>query len=197
MIVCLPVKNGWQLPQTSTRSSVRVEPTVHSVPQDPQWTVAWWYLGWMSGFTGALLDAVRAGSRCPAGGRRSSFRSGLGGRGVLDREDPDALLGPRRALEPDLAGLGREDGVVVAQAGPLAGQEGHDALPDDDRGGRDHLAVTGLDPEALADAVAAVLRGSAGLLVGHLVYSSFFVARGRLGFSVVGSAAASGAGSAQ
>ncbi len=40
MIVCLPVKNGWQLLQTSTRSSGRVEPTVHSVPQDPQWTLA-------------------------------------------------------------------------------------------------------------------------------------------------------------
>ena len=36
MIVCLPVKNGWQFPQTSTRSSGRVEPTVHSVPQEPQ-----------------------------------------------------------------------------------------------------------------------------------------------------------------
>ena len=30
MMVCLPVKNGWQLLQTSTRSSWRVEPTVNS-----------------------------------------------------------------------------------------------------------------------------------------------------------------------
>src|SRR6188508_3438067 len=55
MIVCLPVKNGWQLPQTSTRSSGRVEPTVHSVPHEPQWTLASKYLGWISGFTKALL----------------------------------------------------------------------------------------------------------------------------------------------
>ena len=40
MIVCLPVKNGWQFAQTSTRSSGRVEPTVHSVPHEPQWTLA-------------------------------------------------------------------------------------------------------------------------------------------------------------
>src|SRR5436305_14398545 len=45
MIVCLPVKNGWQFEQTSTRSSGRVDPTVHSVPHDPQWTFAWKYLG--------------------------------------------------------------------------------------------------------------------------------------------------------
>ena len=51
MIVCLPVKNGWQFAQTSTRSSGFVDPTVHSVPQDPQWTLASWYLGWMFGFT--------------------------------------------------------------------------------------------------------------------------------------------------
>ena len=45
MMFCVPVKNGWQFAQTSTRSSDRVEPTVHSVPQDPQWTLAWWYVG--------------------------------------------------------------------------------------------------------------------------------------------------------
>jgi hypothetical protein len=45
MIVCLPVKNGWQFEQTSTRSSGLVDPTVHSVPQDPQWTLASKYLG--------------------------------------------------------------------------------------------------------------------------------------------------------
>ena len=31
----------WQLPHTSTPSSGRVEPTVHSVPHEPQWTLAW------------------------------------------------------------------------------------------------------------------------------------------------------------
>ena len=43
------------------------------------------------------------------------------------------------------------------------------------------LAVAGLDAEALADAVAAVLDAAARLLVCHLVYSSFFVARGFFG----------------
>ena len=42
---------------------------------------------------------------------------------------------------------------------------------------RDELAVAGLDAEALADAVAAVLDAAACLLVCHRVYSSFFVAR--------------------
>ena len=41
MMVCLPVKNGWQLLQTSTRSSGRVEPTVKVVPHEAQWTSAW------------------------------------------------------------------------------------------------------------------------------------------------------------
>src|SRR3954471_3433270 len=38
MIVCLPVKNGWQLAHTSTRSSGRVDPSVHSVPPERQGT---------------------------------------------------------------------------------------------------------------------------------------------------------------
>src|SRR3970282_1717549 len=101
----------------------------------------------------------------------------------LDRDDPDALLALRRKLEPDLAGDRREDGVVVPEPGTLAGQEGHAALADDDRAGRDEPGVAACDAEALAGAVAAVRRGAAGLLVGHLVYSSFFVAPGRLGLS--------------
>src|SRR3990170_6751150 len=187
MIVCLPVKNGWQLPQTSTRSSVRVDPTVHSVPQDPQWTFASWYLGWMSLFTGVLLGAVRTGSRCPAGGRRSGVsRSGLGRdrRGGLDRDDSDALLCLGGELELHLAGDRGEDRVVVAEAGPVSRQKGHSTLADDDRPRRDELAVAGLDAEPLTNAVAAVLRGAASLLVGHLDYSSFFAVRLRLGFSV-------------
>jgi hypothetical protein len=40
MMFCVPVKNGWQLLQTSTRSSGRVDPTVHSRPHEPQWTFA-------------------------------------------------------------------------------------------------------------------------------------------------------------
>src|SRR5829696_4010922 len=69
-MVCFPVKNGWQLEHTSTRSSWRVEPTVHSVPHEPQCTFDSKYLGWISAFTAVLSsDAVRAGPR-PAGGRR-------------------------------------------------------------------------------------------------------------------------------
>jgi hypothetical protein len=40
-IVCLPVKNGWQLLHTSTRSSGRVLPTVNVVPHEAQCTSAW------------------------------------------------------------------------------------------------------------------------------------------------------------
>ena len=79
-------------------------------------------------------------------------------RSALDRLDPDALLGLGRVLEVHLAGDRREHGVVVAEPGARAGQEGHPALADDDRAGRDELAVAGLDAESLADAVAAVLE---------------------------------------
>ena len=62
MIVCLPVKNGWQLPHTSTRNSGRVEPTVHSVPHEPQWTLRFVILGMDIGLHEVLSsDAVRAG----------------------------------------------------------------------------------------------------------------------------------------
>jgi hypothetical protein len=60
MIICLPVKNGWQEEQTSTRRSVRVEPTVNALPHVAQDTVAWWYLGWISGFT--WCSRMRVGS---------------------------------------------------------------------------------------------------------------------------------------
>src|SRR6476469_7750868 len=70
MIVCLPVKNGWQFEQTSTRSSSRVDPTVHSVPQDPQWTLASKYLGWMSGFTMCSPPTSSVPGDGPAGDRR-------------------------------------------------------------------------------------------------------------------------------
>src|SRR6478735_6053433 len=124
----------------------------------------------------------------PAGGRRSS--PGLGARGGrLDRLDPDALLGLGCVLELHLSGDRREHGVIVAEPGPRTGQEGHPALPHDDRSGVDQLAVAGLDAESLADAVAAVLDAAARLLVCHLVYSSFFVARGFLGAAAGASAA--------
>src|SRR6478609_750703 len=84
-------------------------------------------------------------------------------------------------LELHLAGDRREHGVIMAQPGARAGEEGHPALPHDDRPRVDQLAIAGLDAEALADAVAAVLDAAARLLVCHLVYSSFFVARGFLG----------------
>ena len=66
-----------------------------------------------------------------------------------------------------VAGDRGEDGVVAAEPGAVAGQEGHPALADDDRPGRHELAVADLDAEPLADAVAAVLRARACLLVGH------------------------------
>src|SRR6185436_6103405 len=102
----------------------------------------------MSGFTDSFSsDAVRAGPsprrwspalfrcvRTPSGGRR----------GGLDRLDPDALLALGGVLELDLAGHGGEHGVIAAEAGPLAGEEGHPALADDDRPGRDELDVAGL-----------------------------------------------------
>src|SRR6478735_7362031 len=128
----------------------------------------------------------------PAGGRRSS--PGLGARGGrLDRLDPDALLGLGGVLELHLAGDRREHGVIVAEPGARSGQECHAALADDDRAGVDELAVAGLHAEALADAVATVLDAAACLLVGHLVYSSFFVVRVRFGAA---SASASGASAA-
>jgi len=71
-MTCLPVKNGWQLLQMSTRSSGRVDPTVNSVPQEAQWTRASWYLGWMFGFTGVLAQAPAAGV-VSAGSTRTRF----------------------------------------------------------------------------------------------------------------------------
>src|SRR5690349_18708432 len=142
----------------------------------------------MSGFIGrVLLDAVRTGST-PAGGRRL-YRlsgSGLGSHGRLGRRGlhPDPLLRLRRVLETHLAGRGREHRVVPAEARARAREEGHSALPHDDRAGGNELAVADLDAEPLADRVAAVLRAGSSLLVGHRVYSSFFVARGLVaGFS--------------
>src|SRR6476660_555100 len=126
----------------------------------------------------------------PAGGRRL-FRD-LGARGGrLDRLDPDALLGLGGVLELHLAGDGREHGVIVAQAGARTGEEGHPALPHDDRPRVDQLAVAGLDAEPLANAVSAVLDAAARLLVCHLVYSSFFVARGFLGAAFASAASVS------
>ena len=71
--------------------------------------------------------------------------------------DAHALLVASLVLEMDAAIDRGEQGVVAAQIRARAGEEGHAALADDDRAGRYELAVTGLDAEALADAVAAVL----------------------------------------
>src|SRR5688572_8147121 len=168
MMFCVPVKNGWQLLHTSTRNSGRVDPTVHSVPHEPQWTLASKYWGWISGFTGffllrrrpcrAIAPPVVAGCVLAPGD--------LGGRrGGLDRLDPDALLVLGGVLELDPAGYGREHGVIVAQARSGAREERHPALAHDDRARRDQLAVAGLDAQALAGAVAAVLDAAARLLV--------------------------------
>src|SRR5436305_8453583 len=119
----------------------------------------------------------------PAGDRRAMAgrRSGLCSRGPargLDGLDPDPLLGLGGMLEPDPAGQGREHGVIPAEPGARARKERHSALPDDDRAGRNELAVADLDAQPLADRVAAVLRAGTGFLVGHGVCSSFFFARG-------------------
>src|SRR5258705_8825416 len=113
-------------------------------------------------------DAVRAG-QWPS--RWSPITPGLfldfGARGGrLDRLDPDALLGLGCVFELHLAGDGREHGVIMAQPGPGTGQERHATLTDDDRAGMHQLAVAGLDAQALAAAVAAVLEPPAPLLVG-------------------------------
>src|SRR6476469_7219037 len=94
------------------------------------------------------------------------------------RFDPDALLVLGGVLESDDPGDRREHGVILAEAGTGAGEEGHPSLAHDDRSGRDGLSVPDLHAEPLADAVASVLRTRASLLVGHLTYSSFFVVRG-------------------
>src|SRR4029079_3164599 len=157
--------------------------TSNSVPHEPQWTLAWKYLGWVSLFTSA--PSTPSERVWPAGGRRCDpgpLRLG-GGRLGRNRDDPDALLVAGRVLEAHLPVDRREDGVVVAQARALARGEGHAALADDDRPGRDELAVAGLDAEPLARAVAAILDARARLLVRHR-YSSFFV-RGRLGAASV------------
>src|SRR5207249_1777300 len=88
-------------------------------------------------------------------------------RGRVCRDDPDALLGLGGELELDLAGGGGEQGVVAAEVGAGTGEEGHPTLANDDRAGADRLAVAGLDPEPLPDAVTAVPNGAACLLVCH------------------------------
>src|SRR6185369_10623486 len=93
--------------------------------------------------------------------------SGLRGCGRvrgLDGLDPDPLLVLGGVLELDLAGQGREHGVILAQAGPGPGKERHSALADDDRARRNELPVADLHAEALADRVAAVLRAGTSLL---------------------------------
>src|SRR5689334_15563985 len=109
------------------------------------------------------------------------------------RFDPDALLVLGCVLESDDPGDRREHGVILAEAGPGAGEEGHPSLAHDDRSGRDGLSVPDLHAEPLADAVASVLRTRACLLVGHLTYSSFFVVRGFFVVSLAVAAAGLGA----
>src|SRR4051812_44757452 len=119
----------------------------------------------------------------PALSRALRLGDGGLGRGLLGH-DADPLLVLGRVLELDLAGRRREHGVIPAEAGAGARQERHPALTDDDRAGRDELAVADLHAEALADRIAAVLRAGTSLLVGHEVYSSFFVAGFAFGLAV-------------
>src|SRR6267154_1491343 len=72
---CLPVKNGWQLEQISTRrnSPLMVERVGNVCPQ-AQCTVTAWYSGWMPGFlkiSGRL--AGLHGSRSCAGSTAASL----------------------------------------------------------------------------------------------------------------------------
>src|SRR4029079_9460299 len=85
----------------------------------------------------------------------------------LCRDHPDALLGLGCELELDIAGGRREERVIATEIGARAGEERHAALAHDDRPSLHGLAVTGLDAEPLANAVAPVLDGAAGLLVCH------------------------------
>src|SRR2546423_3836925 len=100
--------------------------------------------------------------------------SAPGGRGGLPAVDADTLLVLARVLELDSALDGGKHGVIAAHAGPGAAQERHPALPHDDRTGGHELPVAGLDAQPLADAVAAVLRAGARLLVGHARCPSWF-----------------------
>src|SRR4051812_19198771 len=120
-------------------------------------------------------------------------------RALRDGLDAHALLVAALMLEMDLASDRREDREVAAEVSARAGEEGHATLTDDDRASRYDLAITDLDAEPLADAVAAVLRTRARLLVCHFSYSSFF-ALGRvvldrvvLGLAAVSSAFLAGA----
>src|SRR5262245_1899336 len=127
----------------------------------------------MSGFTWFSPPTPSARGCAPpvvAGSWVLGRRDGLGGRSRLGRiggDDPDALRAPGGVLELDGPVDGGEHGVVAAEPGARAGQERHAALADDDRSGSHGLAVTSLDAESLANAVAAVLRAGTSLLVGH------------------------------
>src|SRR5687768_7783194 len=122
--------------------------------------------GFMS-LPGVLSGVLGGRSGCGDGSL-----GGLGGLGCRPRHDTDALLGLGRVLELDPARGLREDRVVVAEARAGAGEECHAALADQDRAGRDELAVADLDAEALTDAVATVLRARARFLVCHRYASS-------------------------
>src|SRR2546423_9433333 len=100
--------------------------------------------------------------------------SAPGGRGGPPAVDADTLLVLARVLELDSALDGGKHGVVPAHAGPRAAQERHPALPHDDRTGGHELPVARLDAQPLTDAVAAVLRAGARLLVGHARCPSWF-----------------------
>ena len=186
MIVCLPVKNGWQLPHTSTRSSGPGRADRPLGAARAAVDLGFVILGMDIGLHVMLSsDAVRAG-RWPS--RWSPVYPGLStalAAAVSTASTRMRFLVLVACSNFTLPVDRREHGVVVAQPGAGTGQERHAALADDDRAGADELAVAGLDAEPLADAVAAVLDAAAGLLVCHLVYSSFFVVRVRFGASAL------------
>src|SRR5688572_5457677 len=91
-----------------------------------------------------LRSAKRAQPRASAPERKA----GRSGAALLPFEDRDrpALAG---RLEVDGAGAGREDRVVAAEAGALAGAEAGAALADDDLAAADGLAGEDLHTEHL------------------------------------------------
>src|SRR5690349_17438145 len=115
----------------------------------------------------AVAGSSRAPKRKSPVRRRGSFGSEeplLLGR--LDRHDRLALRAVLRVLH--LAGLHREEGVVLADAHVHARVEPRAALAHEDRARIHHLAAEGLQAEALAFRIAAVTRRAACFLVCHV-----------------------------
>lgn len=71
---CVPVKNGWQFEQISTRISPFVERVFHSAPH-AQWTFTTSYFGWIPFLTFLFLGRDRFRSNLSVGIRRRAADS--------------------------------------------------------------------------------------------------------------------------